>query len=231
MKEITSLITILFISLLSSPSWSEIVFIEDLVQRNGLHFKKFSNTPFSGEVSGRENGEFKNGLRHGLWEDYYESGQLYSVGVYEENKRNGHWNFYKDGWLWNKAFYNNGKRHGDWEYYHDDGKIAEKISYQNGEIHGTRVIYFINGQTESIMHFNKNAITGISLHYSENGHLRTKRVFKDRNDFLIEEYHENGVLSIRGNMTLRGRAGLWKYFSIDGKPLKTEFYQYGKLLK
>ena len=46
MKRINTFLTILFISLLSSPSWSET--IDDLVERNGIYYKKFTDVPFTG---------------------------------------------------------------------------------------------------------------------------------------------------------------------------------------
>ena len=81
MKKLTSIILILFLSLLSSPSWSETLTIDDLVERNDLYFKKFTNVPYTGEVSGMANlrftsGKFKNGKRIGEWLTYYEDGQL-----------------------------------------------------------------------------------------------------------------------------------------------------------
>ena len=50
MKPITTLLTILFITLLSSPSWSETR--EDLVENpsDGLVYKKFTTIPFTGSV-------------------------------------------------------------------------------------------------------------------------------------------------------------------------------------
>ena len=56
MKFITALITILFISLLSSPSWSETVSWDNLVKRNNLYFEKFTDVPLTGDVSGQFNG-------------------------------------------------------------------------------------------------------------------------------------------------------------------------------
>ena len=60
--KIIVLITFL-VSIFSSPSWSET--IEDLVERGGLYYKKFTETPFSGEISGKENGKFKKGKKEG----------------------------------------------------------------------------------------------------------------------------------------------------------------------
>ena len=79
------LITIIFLSLLSSPSWSEIVtdLHKDLVRRDGLYYKKFSRVPFSGfskvpfsgNVTGLYKGNIKNGKREGEWVCYRSDGQ------------------------------------------------------------------------------------------------------------------------------------------------------------
>ena len=67
----------LSVSLLFSPSWSETSgdisgdiyghfrFISDLVERNDTYYKKFTDTPFTGEVSGIENGSINNGRKNG----------------------------------------------------------------------------------------------------------------------------------------------------------------------
>ena len=48
--------------LLSSPSWSETLTMDDLVERDDLYYKKFTNVPFTGEISRIESGKFKNGI-------------------------------------------------------------------------------------------------------------------------------------------------------------------------
>ena len=55
---------------------------DDLVQRDGLHYKKFSDFPFTGKVTGKELGELKDGKMDGPWVYYYENGQLRSEGTY-----------------------------------------------------------------------------------------------------------------------------------------------------
>jgi hypothetical protein len=61
MKQIL-IITIVLISFISSPSWSETM--GDLVYREGTYYKKFTDVPFTGEVEGQTQGLFKNGERH-----------------------------------------------------------------------------------------------------------------------------------------------------------------------
>ena len=57
MKLFKTLLTILVISLLSSPSWSVTVF--DLVERNDLYYEKFTNVPFTAKITGQEQGSIK----------------------------------------------------------------------------------------------------------------------------------------------------------------------------
>jgi len=89
MKLSKTLLVILFISLLSSPSWSET--IDDLVIREGTYYLKFSDVPFTGEVTGQYQGSFKNGKREGAWTVYYSDGQLFKKGNYKNGKQDGAW--------------------------------------------------------------------------------------------------------------------------------------------
>ena len=89
MNKIISISLILFLSLLSSPSWSETLTIDDLVERNDLYYKKFTNVPFTGEVSGKENGNFVNGNKNGEWKGYWENGQLSWRKNYKYGKLDG----------------------------------------------------------------------------------------------------------------------------------------------
>ena len=49
------LLTLLF------PALAFGVTVDDLVERGGLYYKKFSEVPFTGKVTGREQGAFENG--------------------------------------------------------------------------------------------------------------------------------------------------------------------------
>ena len=111
MKPTTKLLTIIFITFLSSPSWSETLTMNDLVKRNDLYYKKFTNVPFSGEIVGRETGKIKDGNRTGSWEEYHETGQL-------KSQKN-----YKDG-----------KEEGLWEIYDENGQLFRKKNFKDGEL-------------------------------------------------------------------------------------------------
>ena len=92
MKQLITLMTILFISFLSSPSWSET--LDDLVVRDGIWYKKFTDVPFTGKIKGRIIGGFINGKFDGLFVHYWENGQLQTKGVYKNGKKEGKWVYY-----------------------------------------------------------------------------------------------------------------------------------------
>ena len=65
--------------------WSETLTMDDLVKRNELYYKKFTNVPFTGEISGIESGKFKNGKKNGLWKWYF-LGNLKTVTNYKDGE-------------------------------------------------------------------------------------------------------------------------------------------------
>ena len=128
-----TLITILFLSLLSSPSWSEV--FGDLVQRDGVYYKKFSEVPFSGKLNGLNKGSMKNGKEDGEWTHYLHTGQLLAKGNYENGKREGAWvAYYPNGQLNYKGNFKNHKEEGVWVVYDWDGILKEETTgtFKNG---------------------------------------------------------------------------------------------------
>ena len=72
----------------------EVVTIDDLVEREGIYYKKFTDVPFSGKVTGIEQGTFKNGKKEGPWVDYWSSGRLREKGDYKNGNNDGPWVVY-----------------------------------------------------------------------------------------------------------------------------------------
>ena len=68
--------------LVSFPSWGETVDSDDVVMRDGLYYQKFTDVPFTGEITGLVNGKVKNGKREGHWVWYHGNGQLDKNGKF-----------------------------------------------------------------------------------------------------------------------------------------------------
>jgi antitoxin component YwqK of YwqJK toxin-antitoxin module len=93
--------------------------MKDLAEREGIYYKKFSEVPFTGKVTGKTQGSFRNGKKHGPWVKYHDNGQLYFKGTYKDGKEEGPWVYYDD---------NGTKRFSTERYLWDEGTGI----YKNG---------------------------------------------------------------------------------------------------
>ena len=100
-KTLITFFTVLF-CLTSSLGWS--LEYKDLVKRDGLYYKQYTEVPFNGKVEGLIQGSIRNGKRDGYWIFYHDNGQLDAKGNYR-----------------------NGKLEGSWVYYHDNGQLQYKV--------------------------------------------------------------------------------------------------------
>ena len=115
---------LLLVFLFPTLALSEEVTLDDLVERKGLYYKKFTDVPFSGKVTGGGQGEIKNGKREGPWVSYFENGQLWDKGDYKNGEREGPWvTYFESGQLDSKGTWKNGKEEGPWVTYNDDGQL------------------------------------------------------------------------------------------------------------
>jgi antitoxin component YwqK of YwqJK toxin-antitoxin module len=85
MKKIT--LTILTCLIFLSPNMVMSETMDDLVKRDGVYFKKFSDVPFTGNITGE--GSFKNGKMEGVWVTYNPDGIVNKkyTGTYKNGKK------------------------------------------------------------------------------------------------------------------------------------------------
>ena len=105
----------------------ESVDAKDLVERNGVYFKKFTEVPFTGKTTGKTQGSFRNGKKHGPWVSYHDNGKLESKGTHKDGNQHGPWNeYHKNGKLKSKGTYKDGNQHGPWVHYWENGQLFYK---------------------------------------------------------------------------------------------------------
>ena len=124
----------IILCLTSSVGWS--LTIEDLVKREGIYYKKFSDKPFTGDVNGLEQGSFINGKKEGSWKTYYLGGQLrmklnYKNGLIDGTGKD----YYINGKLNIHAKWKNDKLDGLFLWYNKDGTLDNFMSgtFKNGK--------------------------------------------------------------------------------------------------
>ncbi len=138
----------------------------------------------------------KEGLRHGQWQSYAESGSLLSECFYLEGLLHGPSHFYNEaqvllslswfyrglrhgkmhqyyqtGALYSVQSFVNGLRVGDQLYYYPDGSMRTKMSYVLGFIDGEMLLFWPNGQCKRSLLHRKGQKCGVERFYSEEGTL------------------------------------------------------------
>ena len=131
---LTFLFSLFLLSGCDSGFMSETVDYGELIERDGLYYKKFSDVPYTGKVKGEEQGSIKNGKKEGEWVWYYENGQLESKVTYKNGEREGEYvSYWMNGHLNVKATFKNGKLEGESLYYDEDGQFNWKETHKNGK--------------------------------------------------------------------------------------------------
>ena len=123
--------------LFTSVGWSKDVSMDDLVQRDGLYYEKYTDAPFTGNVIGQQQGKISKGIQNGEWIEYWENGQLEGKRNYKNGKVEGEYlKYYENGQLKYKSNHKDGKQDGEWLYYYDNGQLQFKSNYKDGKKDG-----------------------------------------------------------------------------------------------
>ena len=68
---------LLLVFLFPALAMGEEITMDDLVVTDGLYYKKFTDVPYTGKVTGRIRGTFKSGKQDGSWVYYRDNGQVH----------------------------------------------------------------------------------------------------------------------------------------------------------
>ena len=122
-----TLILAITLFLLPFPNSSET--LGELVKRDAIYYKKSSDLPFTGRITGLSEGWIKDGKPEGPWLEFHRKRKLYVKGTYNEGKREGSWSAYwPNGQLLYQAMFQNGKIEGSWNDYNHHGDVAKMFA-------------------------------------------------------------------------------------------------------
>ena len=93
-------------------------------------------------------GNFKNGLRDGLWVFYNEDTTKKNYeGHYKEDKKDSEWIYwYPNGEVWKKGSYLNNLKHGLWNYYTEQKQLVISGTFKNGKEEGEWKTWYDTGK-------------------------------------------------------------------------------------
>jgi antitoxin component YwqK of YwqJK toxin-antitoxin module len=120
------------------------------------------------------------GQREGLWECFYENGNILTRTPYKEGKIDGiAEHFWPNGNIRWRTPYVGGKLDGIAEVFYPNGKIRRRTPYRDGEKDGIAEDFFKNGNINFRAPYKEGKKGGIQTFYDEQGYITKTRVWKD----------------------------------------------------
>lgn len=152
-----------------------------------------------------------NGLKTGLWKDFYENGNVKTECSFWDGKKNGFYKEYsEEGNLVKIEKYQNDEKQEnapelksyDLKYdYYPNGKVKVEGSYYNNKAEGVRREYTPEGKIEKSYVFKNGVMIGIGI-VDENGWKQG----------AWKEYYDDGSLKQEGSYFNTKKSGLWKFY-------------------
>jgi len=189
------LIPLLIISLFSSSASGED--LSELLFREGFYYQKFSDTPFTGEVTGQFKGLFENGVKVGLWEVYYSDGSLLLKGYYVNGKQVGSWIGYssKTGKVNSIGNFEHGIKISS-DSYNEDGSVSVECKVTNSALDEFCTSYHDNGTVGEQGLRIDGKKEGPWIGYYPSGSLWMKGTYRNgKKDGLWEGYYHDGEVN------------------------------------
>lgn len=170
----------------------------------------FNGSPFTGILvdknSNAKLGEFRDGLKNGMFTEYYSKGKKKSEGNFINGMKEGkHLEWFENKILKSESNYSNGKKNGLFTEWFSNGNKAFEGNFSDDKENRTHIYWYENGAKKSEQEFMNNEPNGKLLIWYENGQL-TKELYyeygKVKNGNYTtyletglkdkEEYFENG---------------------------------------
>ena len=192
---------------------------DQLVERDGVFYEKFSTEPFTGSVTGITSGRMSKGLFKGLVTTFDEEGRLSAEITFVNGLLDGEYSeFYPSGQLKSRGGYKDGLLDGEYSEFYPSGQLKSKSQYKDDLLEGAFELYSESGILDATFTFVAGKAEGTEYHYRENGELWFTREFRD--DAIHgenREYYEGGSLKQRGMYSEGFAIGKWEFLDEEGE--------------
>lgn len=180
----------------------------------------FSNT---GKV--QNTGAYKNGLKSGIWKEYFSAGNLFMTGTYMNGTRNGVWQeFYPSGVLKSEGSYLAGRKSGSFLEYRPNGTLEISVTYNGATIRGAVALYSVDGKFKTRSFSIQMPVFSVDEIFENRGKQLVKKDNLKGEDIF---YYPNGNPSLQQNWSMGDLSGSYTEFFENGKTKVSGQYKMG----
>ncbi len=126
-------------------------------------------------------GKYIDGLKQGLWTEYYPSGIVKNEINYTNNRKKGYAKvYYENGNLKEEGIWDENKWTGQYKFYYENGNPYYAWNYNNdGQRTGRQQYFHENGKIKIEGQWNEGKETGTIKEYDETGTLLAEKIFEN----------------------------------------------------
>lgn len=168
---------------------------------------------------------FPNGKLKAKWTERTNAdGTATKHGVFE--------NFYDNGQMKSRVEYVEGKENGMMTTWQNDGKLISTLSYKDGQLHGICTYFNTDGVKMSSGTYRDGKENGVFTLFYPSGKIQAKTTWKDgKQDGAYEVWWENGKRAKLGQSKDGMVEGHWKVWDSTGMLTLEEDYKENVLVK
>lgn len=187
---------------------------------------------------------------NGLYEQFYDNGQLKVFGQYQNKQKVGPWKeYFENGKLKREYSYTKGKKNKESKHYFESGglksetieiadsKTEHKEYFESGQLYYQRILpsgyykeYYNTGELKTTCNYNKKDIVGVWNLFFKTGTVEYEVAYKNGyKDGVYKQYYPSGKLRATGNHTLDKKNGVEIYYDESGQEINTIKYKKGVL--
>jgi antitoxin component YwqK of YwqJK toxin-antitoxin module len=183
---------------------------------NGLKNGVFKNFYPTGKV--QRTTEYVAGLRQGETLIYFEDGNLLQKGIFKDDTLVSVLeSYYPNGVLENSTSFVKGKPEGIVKKYYPDRKLKQEIYYADGKPNGPEKTYYQNGNVRSDVNYVNGLMNGHIRNYYESGQIETEAFNENGERYgSYKTYYSTGQLKYQGNYLRVSRVILWQWKTTAG---------------
>ncbi len=163
---------------------------------------------------------FKEGIKEGNYEEYYNNGQVSFKGTNKAGKMNGlvttkysggepksevtyldgeknssEISYYRNGKMMQKATYVKGMLQGDYVSYYKNGKTSDSIKYLNDKPIGKNILFYKNGVVSVNADFDESGkLNGVRKEYDTDGKIYNEREYRKGEIVAYKYYNKKGEI-------------------------------------
>ena len=182
---------------------------ESLKDRNGVKYEQDSQSPYTGEVfelydNGNKSleGNYKDGLKNGIWTSWYENGQKEFEKDYTDGKPDGLMTYWdkNDGKMYKGNFLNFDDENIDYStldgsYIGYDKNTLGHVSFKNGKQNGLLTNWYKNGEKKEEGTFKDGERDGLRTYWYENGEKKEEIYTDGKQDGIQKNYNKRGLMT------------------------------------